>query len=93
MVAEAKQDVIDLNRKRRRGDYVPAVEFTLAYLQMGDKEKAMHLLEAAFEEHSSRMLDLGLPEYDELRPNPRFQKLIDRIGLPQQPLKGFSDLH
>jgi tetratricopeptide (TPR) repeat protein len=88
MVAKAKQDVIDLNRKRRRGDYVPAVEFTRAYLQMDDKEKAMHFLETAFEERSSRMLELGLPEYDELRPDPRFQKLIARIGLPQAATKG-----
>jgi len=88
MVAKAKQDVIDLNRKRRRGDYVPAVEFTWAYLQMDDKEKAMHFLETAFEERSSRMLELGLPEYDELRPDPRFQKLIARIGLPQAATKG-----
>jgi TolB-like protein/DNA-binding winged helix-turn-helix (wHTH) protein/Tfp pilus assembly protein PilF len=87
IVAKAKQDLIDLNRKRVRGDYVPAVEFTQAYLQMGDKEKAMYFLEAAFEEHSSRMLDLGLPEYDALRPDPRFQKLIVRIGLPQAPAK------
>ena len=87
MVAEAKQDVIDLNRKHRRGAYVPAVEFTWAYLQMGDKEKAMHFLETAFEERSSRMLELGLPQYDELRPDPRFQKLISRIGLPQAATK------
>jgi TolB-like protein/DNA-binding winged helix-turn-helix (wHTH) protein len=83
MVAKAKQDLIDLNRKRSRGDYVPAVEFSWAYLHIGDKEKAMHFLEAAFEEHSSRMLDLGLPDYDELRPDPRFQKLVARVGLPQ----------
>jgi hypothetical protein len=65
-------------------------EFTRAYLQIGDKEKAMHFLEAAFEEHSSRMLDLGLPEYDELRPDPRFQKLMVKIGLPQPATKAIQ---
>jgi hypothetical protein len=50
----------------------------------------MHFLEAAFEEHSSRMLDLGLPEYDELRPDPRFQKLMVKIGLPQPATKAIQ---
>jgi hypothetical protein len=51
---------------------------------LGNKERALELLERAYEEHDPWLpFDLAFPGLDPLRSDPRFQNLLRRIGLPQ----------
>lgn len=60
------------------------LSFSIAYIGLGDKEKALVFLEKAYEEHSSGLTALKVdPTYDPLRREPRFQALVQHIGLAQ----------
>ena len=53
------------------------------YAELGDKERAIALLERAYQEHDPWLpMDLAAPRLDPLRSDPRFQDLLRRIGLP-----------
>ena len=52
------------------------------YLDAGDYEQAIDWLEKAYEERDPNLPYIGLPLYDPLRSDPRFQDLLRRIGLP-----------
>jgi tetratricopeptide (TPR) repeat protein len=59
-----------------------AKAIALRYLDAGDTGRAIDWLEKAYEEHDPNLPYLGMPLYDPLRSNPRFQDLLRRIGLP-----------
>jgi len=47
-----------------------------------ERDKLMALLEKAYSEHSPYLTNLKVhPMYDPLRSDPRFQKLLHRMGL------------
>ena len=53
------------------------------YAELGDKERAIALLERAYQEHDPWLpMDMAAPRFDPLRSEPRFQDLLRRIGLP-----------
>jgi TolB-like protein/DNA-binding winged helix-turn-helix (wHTH) protein/Flp pilus assembly protein TadD len=54
----------------------------LLYVGLGDKERALGLLERAFEEHSPNMTQPA-PDFPQLASEPRFQDLLRRMNLPQ----------
>lgn len=58
------------------------VEIAMIYVALGDKDQAMVWLEKGFEERFNPGV-LERPCFDELRSDPRFQDLIQRIGLPK----------
>lgn len=65
--------------------YAPAYLMALVRLALGEKERAMKLLEAAFDERSHFMALLAAdPRFSELHDEPRYQALIQRIGLPPE---------
>jgi TolB-like protein/DNA-binding winged helix-turn-helix (wHTH) protein len=54
-----------------------------SYSELGDKERALALLERAYQEHDPWLpMDLAAPRFDPIRSDPRFQDLLHRIGLP-----------
>ncbi len=54
-----------------------------AYAGLGDKDKAFEWLETAYRERADWLAYLKVdPEMDRLRPDPRFQDLLRRVGLP-----------
>ena len=54
-----------------------------AYIGLGDKDRAITYLERACEQHSVELTSLYVnPEFDTLRSEPRFQKLLARVHLP-----------
>ena len=59
-----------------------AYGIALRYIDAGEDESAIDWLEKAFEEHDASMQYLGLPLYDPLRSNPRFQELPRKMNLP-----------
>jgi len=76
------QSVIDALAEQSKQRYVPAYYFALIYVGLGDKDRAFHWLEKAFEERSTLLAYLRLdPRLAGLRSDPRFADLIRRIGL------------
>ena len=79
-----------LNDLKKRSDPKSprVVEIAMIYVALGDKEQAMIWLEKGAEERFNPGV-LERPCFDELRPDPRFQDLARRVGLPQS----FSSPH
>jgi TolB-like protein len=62
--------------------YIPATYFGMLYAGLKDKDQALLWLEKAYEERADGLTWLNVdPMLDDLRPEPRFQDLIRRIGL------------
>jgi TolB-like protein/Tfp pilus assembly protein PilF len=62
--------------------YIPPTYLGMLFAGLGDKDKAMAWLEKAFEERADGLTWLNVePMLDEVRSDPRFEKLIRRIGL------------
>ena len=71
-------------RESAKSSYVPSVLVAEVCVRVGDKECAFEWLERGFEERDDLMTDLKVePVFDGLRPDPRFQDLIRRVGIPQ----------
>jgi hypothetical protein len=80
---KAKLAVEQLQRLGRYRELDP-LSFAVAYIGMGESDKALLGLEKAYREHSSSFTALKVdPIYDPLRGEPRFQELVRRIGLAQ----------
>lgn len=79
--AKAKFALEQLERVSR-SQMVDPLSFSVAYIGIGDKEKAIAWLQKAYQWHSSSLTALKVdPTYDPLRNDPRFQALVRRIGL------------
>jgi eukaryotic-like serine/threonine-protein kinase len=64
--------------------YVPPHAFAVVYAGLGDSDQAFAWLEKAYEERIQRLAYLRFEsQWDTLRPDPRFQALLKKIGLPQ----------
>jgi TolB-like protein/Tfp pilus assembly protein PilF len=62
--------------------YIPPTYLGMLFAGLGDKDKAMAWLEKAFEERADGLTWLNVePMLDEVRSDPRFEKLIRKIGL------------
>jgi serine/threonine protein kinase/Tfp pilus assembly protein PilF len=57
-------------------------DIAMFYTMAGEKNKALDWLEKGLEIHDPALPYLGFPCDDEIRPDPRFQDLLRRIGLP-----------
>lgn len=65
------------------GRYVSSYNIALIFTGLDDKDRAFEWLERAYQARASRLGWLAvLPEFDALRPDPRFRDLLRRIGLP-----------
>ena len=61
-----------------------SLSLAVAYIGVGNNDKALVWLEKAYQEHSSSLTALKVdPTYDPLRRDPRFQAMLRRIGLAQ----------
>jgi len=60
----------------------PAISLSERYLLAGDKDRALEWLERAYQDRGGWMPYLGLPIYEPLRSDPRFQDLLRRMNLP-----------
>lgn len=77
--AQAVLDELKTTKK-----YVSPTELAILYVGLGDKEAAIASLERAYAAHDLQLQYLKVdPHYDSLRPEPRFQDLLRRVGLPQ----------
>ncbi len=76
--AEAVLAALEERSKKR---YVSPQAFAIVHIGLGNKAKALGLLEKAYEERSLDLLGLTAEQFDPLRSDPRFQDLLRRIGL------------
>jgi TolB-like protein/DNA-binding winged helix-turn-helix (wHTH) protein/Flp pilus assembly protein TadD len=82
--AEAEKILHDFERKSK-STYVSPYMVATIYAGLGEKDKAFEFLERAYQERSldiSWHLKADL-RIDNLRPDPRFQDLVRRVGYPQ----------
>lgn len=64
--------------------HAPAFALALVYVGLGDMDRSFALLEQTYEERFPILPEaLQDPLFDPVRPDPRFQTLLRRIGLPQ----------
>jgi tetratricopeptide (TPR) repeat protein len=74
--------MLDRLTRQRETAYVPPAAFVLAYVGLGEHDRAFTWLERAYEDHSTLMILLRVsPELDPLRDDPRFADLLRRVGL------------
>ena len=72
--------------ERARQEYVSPYDLAIAFTGIGDHHSALDCLEQAFDQRVMRIVMLGDPEFDGLRAQPRYRRLIDRLGLPSAPM-------
>jgi tetratricopeptide (TPR) repeat protein len=72
--------VNDLEARRDKNGSVDA-DIALIYVGLGDRDEAINKLNQAFEARFKASI-LRRPAFDSLRPDPRFQDLLGRMGLP-----------
>ena len=74
----------DLEERSKRGEYTTPTEYVLAYIRLGDKDKALAWVDKAVDVHDRFALQLLIdPLYDKLRSDPRFQAALRRIVIIQ----------
>jgi TolB-like protein/tetratricopeptide (TPR) repeat protein len=63
--------------------YVSPADLSLVYAGLGENDQALRLLEEAYKRRLPSMVNLKVdPGLDNLRPDPRFQNLLRRVGFP-----------
>jgi hypothetical protein len=68
---------------RSRQDYVPALRIARLYAHAGENDQALTWLEKAYAQHEVPMIHLRVAwDWDGLRDEPRFQRLLQRMNFP-----------
>jgi tetratricopeptide (TPR) repeat protein len=79
---EAQNTLRDLESVSSRR-YVCGYEVAIAYSSLGNRDRAFQWLEKAYNDRADCMTNLRAdPRFDSLRPDPRFQEMIRRVGIP-----------
>ena len=64
--------------------YIDFYQFATIYAGLGEKEEAFRLLEKGYEQRAASMSYLSVdPFWYGMRPDPRYDNLLRRVGLPQ----------
>jgi adenylate cyclase len=54
----------------------------VVHIALNEQDVALRYLQKAYQEHDWAMMVLAVePRYDPLRPDPRFQELVRKVGL------------
>jgi serine/threonine protein kinase len=81
--ADARRILAGLLQERKKG-YVPACFAARLYAALGQKNEAFSWLDKAYEERDRYLAWIKVDEsLDSLRPDPRFELLLRRVGLPR----------
>jgi serine/threonine-protein kinase len=75
---------LEAAREQARTAYVSPVLFANTYAKLGDRDKAFAWLDKAVDERAPWLTYIKTdPAFDGLHSDPRFPRLLQRIGLPQ----------
>jgi TolB-like protein/DNA-binding winged helix-turn-helix (wHTH) protein/Tfp pilus assembly protein PilF len=72
--------ILAAEMQRSKREYVSPTNVALVYIGLGDREQALSWLEKAYREHSPYLSVLREPIFDEVRSDPRFVDLANRVG-------------
>ncbi len=79
--AKAREVVTQMEQTSKK-TYVPVYQIAIVYVGLGDKNKALELLEKSFEDREEIMTFLKVDStWQPLRQDPRFQSLLHRAAL------------
>lgn len=79
---KAAEETLALLIERSKQQYVPPVTVSAIYAANGDLENAFQWLEKAYEVRSRSLVWLAVGhEFDPLRGDPRYQDMLQRMGL------------
>ena len=59
------------------------IDIAQTYVEAGENAQALEWLEKALAVRDPNLMILGMPPFDRLRSEPRFQAIVRRVGLPQ----------
>jgi TolB-like protein/class 3 adenylate cyclase/Flp pilus assembly protein TadD len=76
---EEAQKILSRLTEEAKSRYVHAYSFTLMYLALGDKERAIDELERTYRERAEVFVTKVDPMLDDLRGNPRFEALVQKV--------------
>ena len=88
LAASGKRDealrTLDQLKEIAKQRYVSAYSFAIVYEALGDKDQAFQWLERSYQDRAFEMAILKVdPLLDNLRSDPRFADLVQRVRLPQ----------
>ena len=64
--------------------YVPPVQIAFVYAGLGENEKALNMLDLAYEQQSWEIAFMRTePWFDNFHDHPRFKALLDKVGFPK----------
>lgn len=79
---ERARRALEASMARSRTSYVPSSGIACIHLGLGDDDGLFEWLERAANERDALMPWLkSMPAFDRVRPHPRFQALLERVGL------------
>jgi len=74
---------VDQLEQSSNSRFVSPFDLSFVYAALGQKTRAIQLLEKAADEKVGWIISLEVePGFDSLRAEPRFQKLAERVGVP-----------
>lgn len=80
--AAAAHKVLDQLIARSGDEYTPAFSVALVYMGLGDKDRAIEWLQKSYQDRSTYMIYARTDAlFDPVRSDPRFQTLLQRMGL------------
>jgi hypothetical protein len=72
--------MIEISKKQ----YVSALWIAIIYSGLNEKDRAFEWLDKAYEEHYEVLSFINIiPLFDPLRDDPRFQELLEKVGLSE----------
>jgi tetratricopeptide (TPR) repeat protein len=72
----------ELETQIAKNDYTPSLEKAYIYIGLGDRDSAFFFLEKAYSEHFYPLAGIKMePLFDDLRTDPRFQALLQKMNL------------
>ena len=87
---EAFRRAVTALAKRFRTSFALPGDIAFFCMAAGEHEQAVEWLEQGFDFHDPSLPYLGLPAFDPLHSDPRFQDLVRRMNLPDLPLSSGS---
>ncbi len=77
-------EILQTLKQLSHSSHVSPASIALVYANLDDPDEAFAWLELAFEERAAylRLLKVD-PLFDPLRPDPRFQDLLERMNFPE----------
>jgi len=75
-------EILDELKAMSQRRYISPFDLAVVSVGLGDLDAAFQCFEEAYRQRVFRLVELTMPMFDSLRPDPRWQDLVLRIGLP-----------